>query len=65
MCGDYDSVIGMKKEACIQRFTKSFLKTRLEPASGEGTLCGTIIKIDKESKVSEFQQILKGGRLNK
>ena len=65
MCGDYDSVIGMKKEACIQRFTKSFLKTRLEPASGEGTLCGTIIKIDKENRVSEFQQILKGGRLNK
>ena len=65
MCGDYDSVIGMKKEACILRFSKSFLKTRLEPASGEGTLCGTIIKIDKNNKVSNFQQILKGGRLDK
>ena len=64
MCGDYDSVIGMKKEVCIQKFTKKFIKTRLEPASGEGTLCGTIINVDNEMKVSEFKQILKGGRLN-
>tara|TARA_B100000886_G_scaffold185020_1_gene126949 strand:- start:222 stop:656 length:435 start_codon:yes stop_codon:yes gene_type:complete len=64
MCGDYDSVIGMKKEECIQKFTKKFIKTRLEPANGEGTLCGTIIKIDKEMKVSEFKQIFKGGRLS-
>ena len=64
MCGDYDSVIGMKKEECIQKFTKKFIKTRLEPASGEGTLCGTIINVDNEMKVSEFKQILKGGRLS-
>ena len=64
MCGDYDSVIGMKKEECIQKFTKKFIKTRLEPASGEGTLCGTIINVDNEMKVSEFKQIFKGGRLN-
>ena len=64
MCGDYDSVIGMKKEECIQKFTKKFIKTRLEPANGEGTLCGTIINVDKEMKVSEFKQIFKGGRLN-
>ena len=64
MCGDYDSVIGMKKEECIQKFTKKFLKTRLEPANGEGTLCGTIINIDKEMKVCEFKQIFKGGRLS-
>ena len=64
MCGDYNSVIGMKKEGCIQKFTKKFIKTRLEPANGEGTLCGTIINVDKEMKVSEFKQIFKGGRLN-
>ena len=64
MCGDYDSVIGMKKEECIQKFTKKFIKNRLEPANGEGTLCGTIINVDNEMKVSEFKQILKGGRLN-
>ena len=64
MCGDYDSVIGMNKEGCIQKFTKKFIKTRLEPANGEGTLCGTIITVDKEMKVSGYKQIFKGGRLN-
>ena len=65
MCGDYDSVIGMNKELSIQRFTKKFIKTRLEPASGQGTLSGTIIKVSEENKVFEFEQILKGGMLEK
>ena len=54
----------MKKEECIQKFTKKFIKTRLEPATGEGTLCGTIIEVNNEMKVSEFKQIFKGGRLS-
>ncbi len=65
MCGDYNSVIGMEKKACIQRFTKKFLKTKLEPASGEGTLCGTIIKINDKYEVIYFKQIIQGGRLSK
>ena len=32
MCGDYNSVIGMKKELSIKKFTQKHLKTRLEPA---------------------------------
>ena len=62
---DYNSVIGMKKELCIQRFRKKFLKTKLEPAIGEGTLCGTIFKINENNKVEKFSQIIKGGRLQK
>ncbi len=66
MCGDYDSVIGMKKELSVKRFTNKFLKPRLETASGEGTLCGTLIEIDTNSKmVKDFNQILLGGKLNK
>jgi len=65
MCGDYNSVIGMKKDLSIQRFTKKFLKTKLEPASGEGTLCGTLIEIDSRRKVTKFEQIIKGGKLEK
>ena len=38
MCGDYDSVIGMNKDLSVKRFTNKFLKPRLEPACGEGTL---------------------------
>ncbi len=63
MCGDYDSVIGMNKQACIKKFTQKFLKTKLEPASGEGTLCGTFIKINEKNEVIDFKQIIKGGRL--
>ena len=65
MCGDYDSVIGMKKDACIQRFTKKFIKTKLEPAIGQATLCGTILDINNKFRVSDFKQIFKGGKLEK
>ncbi|MFL2661672.1 MAG: TIGR00282 family metallophosphoesterase [Alphaproteobacteria bacterium] len=65
MSGDYNSVIGMKKDLCIKRFTKKFIKTRLEPAVGEGTLCGTIININERKKVDKFKQILIGGKLDK
>ena len=62
MCGDYNSVIGMKKELSIKRFTQKHLKTRLEPATGEGTLCGTILSLDGK-KVKGFEQIILGGKL--
>ena len=64
MCGDYNSVIGMKKELSIKRFTQKHLKTRLEPADGEGTLCGTILDIESKS-VKAFEQIILGGKLRK
>ncbi len=46
MCGDYDSVIGMKKEAATARFITKLPTTRLEPAEGEGTLCGVVLETD-------------------
>ena len=65
MCGDYDSVIGMKKSLSIQKFTNKFLKSRLETASGEGTLCGVLIEINNETKIiSGFNQVIIGGKLN-
>ncbi|MCA0370466.1 MAG: YmdB family metallophosphoesterase [Proteobacteria bacterium] len=44
MCGDYDSVIGMTKESAMGRFLHKLPKPRLEAASGEGTLCATLIE---------------------
>ena len=38
------------------------LKTRLEPAEGEGTLCGTILDIESKN-VKAFEQIILGGKL--
>tara|TARA_Y100000589_G_scaffold37630_1_gene31460 strand:- start:115 stop:918 length:804 start_codon:yes stop_codon:yes gene_type:complete len=66
MCGDYDSVIGMKKENSILKFTHKHLKLRLETASGQGTLSGTIIEInDQDNSIKGFNQILRGGKLDR
>jgi len=46
MCGDYDSVIGMKKEVPIDRFTRKLPTPRLEAADGEATLCGVFVETD-------------------
>ena len=46
MCGDYDSVIGFKPEAPLERFLSKITKVRLEPASGDGTLCGLLVETD-------------------
>ena len=62
MCGDYDSVVGMKKEISLSRFLNKHIRYRLETANGEGSLCGTIIEIeDNSNKVKDYKQILTGG----
>lgn len=47
MCGNYNSVIGMDKDVPIHKFTKKYpAKSRMFPADGQGTLCGTFVKTD-------------------
>ncbi|MCY4238916.1 MAG: TIGR00282 family metallophosphoesterase [Rhodospirillaceae bacterium] len=46
MCGDYDSVIGMKKAAPIDRFRRKMPGERLGPATGDGTLCAVYVETD-------------------
>jgi 2',3'-cyclic-nucleotide 2'-phosphodiesterase len=46
MCGDYDSVIGMKKEAAITKFVRKIPGERLSPAEGIGTVCGVMVETD-------------------
>lgn len=46
MCGDYDSVLGMDKDEPVRRFVQKTPGSRLEPASGEGTLSGIAIETD-------------------
>lgn len=46
MCGDYDSVIGMQKEAAIARFVSKMPSGRLEPAAGPATLCAVYVETD-------------------
>ncbi len=64
MCGDYDSVIGMKKEVAIDRFVRKIRGERLEPAGGEATLCGTYVETDDATGLATHVAPLRqGGRL--
>ena len=49
MTGDYNSVIGMKKDVPIQRFTRKMSSERLSPAEGEGTVCGLFVETDNRT----------------
>jgi metallophosphoesterase (TIGR00282 family) len=49
MCGAFDSVIGMDKDVATQRFVTRMRGERLEPASGEATLCGVYVETDDRS----------------
>lgn len=64
MCGDYDSVIGMKKEPAIHRFVRKIPGERLSPADGPATICGVFVETDDRtglaSRVAPFRL---GGRL--
>lgn len=46
MCGDYNSVIGMQKEAAINRFVTKMPGYRFQPAEGSATICGLFIETD-------------------
>jgi metallophosphoesterase (TIGR00282 family) len=53
MCGDYDSVIGMKKDMSVSKMTKKFSLERLTPAEGEGTVCGVVIESDDKTGLAK------------
>jgi metallophosphoesterase (TIGR00282 family) len=64
MCGDYDSIIGMKKSIPIQRFTRKLPTERLEPADGPATLCGVVVEIDDRTGLAlRIDPLRLGGRL--
>lgn len=49
MCGDYNSVIGMRIEGAVSRFVTKLPGGRLEPADGPATLCGVYVETDDQS----------------
>lgn len=65
MCGDYDSVIGMRKENSIERFATQLPGSRYQPADGEGTLCGVFAETDDATGLAvRIDPIRIGGRLS-
>jgi metallophosphoesterase (TIGR00282 family) len=64
MCGDYDSVIGIKKELSIWKFTRKIPGERMVPAEGEATVCGVfVITDDATGRATSIQALRLGGRL--
>lgn len=64
MCGDYDSVIGMKKEIAVARLTGVQPVERLEPAGGDATLCAALVETDDATGLARsIRPIRLGGRL--
>lgn len=65
MCGDYDSVIGMKKTAAIERFITRMPADRLEPGEGPATLCGVLVETDNHTGGAlRIEPLRLGGRLS-
>ncbi len=65
MCGDYDSVVGMKKELAIWKFTRKIpTPERKGPAEGEATICGALIVTDDQTGLARSIDVIRlGGRL--
>jgi hypothetical protein len=64
MCGDYDSVIGVKKDTSVLRFTRKLPTERMTPAEGEATLCGVFVETeDRTGLARRIEPIRLGGRL--
>jgi metallophosphoesterase (TIGR00282 family) len=64
MCGNYDSVIGMQKEAAIARFVRKMPGERLQVAEGPATLCGVVVETDDTTGLAlRISPLRVGGRL--
>ena len=63
MTGDYNSVIGVKKDVPILRFTRKLPTDKMQPAEGEATLCGTLIDTSDNGLAKSIAPVRIGGRL--
>jgi metallophosphoesterase (TIGR00282 family) len=64
MTGDYDSVIGVKKEVPIARFVRKMPTDRMSPAEGEATVCGLFVETDDKTGLAKNAGAVRiGGRL--
>ncbi len=64
MCGDYDSSIGRDKEEPLKRFLTKLPTNRMEPATGEATICGAMVVTDDATGLAQSIAPLRvGGRL--
>jgi len=64
MCGDYDSVIGMGKEAALHKLVRKIPGERPQPAEGEATVCGLLVETnDATGLATKVAPLRMGGHL--
>ncbi len=64
MCGDYDSIIGMRKDIAVAKMVRKLPTERLAPATGSATLCGVLVTLDNRSGLCQsIKPIRLGGKL--
>lgn len=64
MCGDYDSVIGMKKDVATAKLVRKMPGERLSPAEGPATLCAVFVETDDATGLARrVEPVRLGGRL--
>lgn len=64
MSGDFDSVIGMQKDAATLRFWRKMPGEKLAPAEGEATVCGVFVETDDSTGLAKrIEPVRCGGRL--
>ncbi len=63
MCGDYDSVIGMKKESSVARMVTKMPGERFAPAEGDATVCGTFVETNEHGLAARIEAVRIGPRL--
>lgn len=64
MCGDYNSVIGMRVDTVLPRFTKDVPGERMSAADQEGTVSGVVYRTDdKTGKTTSVILVRAGGSL--
>lgn len=57
MCGDYNSVIGFKKEEVLQRFLNKNQKIKLEVATGTASLHAIVVETDKNGLATSISNV--------
>lgn len=61
MCGDYyNSVIGMQVAGSLGKFLKRIPYERMQPAEGEGTVCGTLVTLGTNGLATSIERIRAG-----
>lgn len=65
MTGDYDSIIGMRKDTAVLKYSKIHTRIKFSSALGEATFCGLIVETDDSTGLAtSVIPVRLGGKLS-